>query len=200
MSTIVVPFKDGDTIIELGGGDKPTLKGLLGLKIINVDIRQLPGVDIVRNLEEDFSDIGMFDGVFASYLLEHISWRKVAHFLEQCYKILKPNSYALFVVPDTYAQMQKILEKPPEKINLDDSSFLFGGQEFSDNTHKWLISRPLLHSMLTHTGFSEVEITSLASPDARDIIVKAYKGEQIGEQTNPDSVKLNLMGRQKPPT
>ena len=94
--SFVLPFKEGDTVIELGGGDNPIIKRIPGLKTINVDVRQIPGVDIVRDLEGDFADIGEFDGIFANFLLEHLSWRKVTHFLEQCYKILKPDTYAVF--------------------------------------------------------------------------------------------------------
>jgi predicted SAM-dependent methyltransferase len=175
--SITLPFRGGDTVVELGGGERPLIKQIPGLKSINVDIRPLPEVDIIRDLEGDFSDIGQYDGVFANYLLEHVSWRKVPHFLEECYKILKPGGVAFFVVPDTYAQLQKVLTKKPEDITLEDSSFIFGGQDFTDNTHKWLISRPFLEKMLREAGFSEVRFTTHPAPDARDMFVEAYRGE-----------------------
>jgi len=187
--SINLPFKEGSTVLELGGGDNPIIKRIQGLKSVNVDVRQIPGVDVVRNLEGDFSDIGEFDGLFANYLLEHLSWRKVTHFLEQCYKVLKPDSYAFFVVPDTYAQMQKILEKKAEEISFDDSNFLYGGQDFSDNTHKWLISRPFLKTLLLQAGFSDVEFVTHPAPDARDMFVKAYKRTSVAPS---QQVKLNL--------
>jgi len=158
-------------IVELGGGSNPFMKRIAGLKSVNVDIQALPGVDVVRNLEEDFSDIGSFDGLYSQYLLEHISWRKVPHFLEQCYAILKPEMYAIFVCPDTYAQLQKIMERSPEKITEGDSCFLYGGQEHPDNTHKWLISRPFLKRLMEDAGFTEVDFVTYPDPAARDMFV-----------------------------
>ena len=187
--SVQLPFKEGDTVVELGGGERPLIKQIQGLKSVNVDIRPLPEVDVVRNLEEDFSDIGQFDGLFANYLLEHISWRKVPHFLEQCAKILKPGACAFFVVPDTYAQMQKVLQKKPEDISLEDSCFIFGGQDFSDNTHKWLISRPFLKKLLNDAGFDEVRFISHPNSEARDVFVEAYRGDS---KVAEEKVKLNL--------
>jgi len=187
--SITLPFREGSTVAELGGGERPILKGISNLKSVNVDIRQLANVDIVRNLEEDFTDIGPFDGLFANYLLEHISWRRVPRFVEQCYQILKPESYAVFVAPDTYAQLQKVTQKSAEEITLEDSCFIFGGQNFDDNTHKVLLSRPLVERLFLEAGFESVKITSHPNPEARDVFIEVYKGKEksiVEKEDAPD--------------
>jgi len=173
-----LPFTEGDRILELGGGSNSIIKKIAGLEGFNVDIRQVPGVDAVRNLEEDFSDLGQFDGLFAQYVAEHISWRKIEVFFKSCYNALKPDGMAVFVVPDTYGQIKKILQKKPEEIDLGDSNFLFGGQDYSDNVHKTFLSKPFITKLLRSAGFSEVKITDHPNPDARDIFVEAHKRGQ----------------------
>lgn len=173
-----LPFKPGNEIVELGGGDTPIIVNFPALKTVNVDTRKLPGVDIVRNLEGDFSDIGPFDGLFASYLAEHISWPNIARFFEQCFKILKEDTFAVFIVPDTYKQVQKIMEKSAEEIDLGDSCLLFGGQDYGDNSHKVLFSRPLITRLLKEGGFSEVEIVDHPNLECQDMIVTAHKGKE----------------------
>lgn len=173
-----LPFTEGDRILELGGGSNSIIKRITGLEGFNVDIRQVPGVDAVRNLEEDFSDLGQFDGLFAQYVAEHISWRKIEVFFKSCYNALKPDGMAVFVVPDTYGQIKKILQKKPEEIDLGDSNFLFGGQDYSDNVHKTFLSKPFITKLLRSAGFSEVKITDHPNPDARDMFVEAHKRGQ----------------------
>ncbi len=171
---IELPFSAGDTIIELGGGDKPTK--LDRIKVINIDKRQVSGVDIVRDLEQDFSDIGVYDGVFAKYMAEHISWRKIATFLKSCFNILKDGKSAIFIVPDTEAQMKLALSK---EFDLGTSEMIFGGQDYSDNNHKVAFSKSFITKLLKDAGFSEVMITDHPDPNARDIIVVAKKSTVI---------------------
>lgn len=166
-----LPFKPNSRIIELGGGDKP-LK-LDGLTVVNVDVRQVPGVDIVANLEEDFSDIGVFDGLFSQYLIEHIGWRKINQFLLSCFKVLKPDSYAVFVMPDTEEQMKLVLSKPEWDLSV--SQMIFGDQNYGDNAHKVAFSKTLIAKLLKDAGFDSVEIKAHPDPNARDMFVLAHK-------------------------
>jgi len=173
----MTPFKPNDKILELGGGSNPMMRHIPNITTVNMDVRQVPGVDIVRNLEEDFSDVGEYDGLFAQYIAEHISWRKVETFFKSCFNVVKGGGVAVFVVPDTYAQMQKILQKPADEITFDDSNFLFGGQDYPENTHKWLLSRPFVIKLLRDAGFGKVVIKEHPDPNARDMFVEAYKTE-----------------------
>ena len=168
-----IPFKRGDRIVELGGGSNPLR--LADLDIFNVDVRQLPEVDAVRDLESDFTDIGQFDGLYACYLLEHISWRKIEQFLSNCYKVIKDGGLALFIVPNTLEQFRKVSAK--QRLELSDSQFIFGDQDYPDNTHKVALGKTLITELLKNAGFDEVRRTDHPDPNARDMIVEAYKKE-----------------------
>lgn len=169
--SIALPFNFGDNIVELGGGDKPLR--IEGIKTINVDVRQVQGVDVVRNLEEDFSDLGKFDGIISVYLAEHIRWRKIQGFFKSCYNLLKDGKPAVFIIPDTEEQMKLALTK---EFDLGTSEMIFGGQDYDDNAHKVAFSKSFVTKLLKEAGFSEVSITTHPDPKARDIIVIATKG------------------------
>ena len=175
-----LPFKEGDKIIELGGGTTP----LQGVDAINVDVRPAPEVDIVRNLEEDFSDVGKFDGLFASYIAEHISWRKIQQFFKSCFNILNDGGVAVFIVPNTLAQMKKVIEKG--FVTLEDSQFIFGDQNYSENSHKVAFSKPLIEHLLREAGFSDVRIVDHPDKQARDMIVEGYKHAEVAETHTPE--------------
>lgn len=166
-----LPFKSGDRVVDIGGGKNP-LK-VQGIKVFNVDLLEVPGVDAVRNLEEDFSDIGEFDGLYCSYVAEHIGWRNVERFFRNCYEVLKDGGVGVFIVPDTLEQMRKVLGKP--KITLADSEFLFGGQDFPSNVHKVAFSRDFIAELLSNAGFTVTRILDVDNPEARDIIVEVHK-------------------------
>ena len=169
--SVALPFASGDSIVELGGGDKPLR--IEGLKTINVDVRQTQGVDIVRNLEEDFSDLGKYDGIISVYLAEHIGWRKIQGFFKSCYNILKDGKPAVFIIPDTEEQMKLALTK---EFDLGTSEMIFGGQDYGDNAHKVAFSKLFVTKLLKEAGFGDVSITNHPDPKARDIIVVAHKG------------------------
>jgi len=156
----------------LGGGDTP----LQGINAVNVDVRPAPEVDIVRNLEEDFSDVGRFDGLYASYVAEHVSWRKIQQFFKSCFNVLTAEGVAVFVVPNTLEQMKKVVDK--DLITLDDSQFIFGDQDYSENSHKVAFSKPLIDHLLREAGFNEVKIVDHPNQEARDIIVEAHKAKK----------------------
>lgn len=161
--------------MELGGGSTPL--NIPNLQVTNVDTRQIEGVDIVRDLNKDFSDIGKFDGLYSSYLAEHIGWRNIQLFFESCFNILNEGSMAVFIVPDTLEQMRLILDK--SEVSLEDSRFLFGDQDYPENSHKVLFSKRLLETLLRAAGFEKVTVQFHPDPKARDLIVTAVKGASL---------------------
>lgn len=164
-----LPFKQGDSIVELGGGTHP----LQGFNTFNVDIREAPGVDLVRDLEEDFSDIGNFDGLYARYIAEHISWRKIEQFFKCCYNLLNDGGAAVFIVPNTLEQFRKVVEE--EVVGLSTSQFIFGDLDYSENSHKVVFSKPFITELLTNAGFNNIKIIDHPDPKARDMVVEAFK-------------------------
>lgn len=96
-----------DKVLELGGGSKPVCPG----RWTNIDYRKLPGVDIVADLNEPLPvEDGIYDGVFSSYLIEHLSWRKVRGLIKETYRVLKTGGKAVFITANLLEQAKKLVE------------------------------------------------------------------------------------------
>ena len=162
LTPYICPFKPGDRIIELGGGpgrpgtERPIFRP-------NLDTRPGPMVDIVANLEEPLPlPNSSYDAVYSSFCLEHISFRRVRGFIAEIYRILAPGGLAVLVTADTYEQCRKAAATPPEEWGDGISNLLFGGQDYSDNTHKVALSRPFAVKLFREAGFWQV--TTLEHP------------------------------------
>lgn len=173
------PFSVGDKVLELGGGENP-LK-LNGVSVMNVDMRGCPGVDIVRDLESDFADLGKdftglngrYDGLYAAYIVEHISWRQIKRFFRNCAEVLRREGNAVFIIPNTLEQFRKLVDKGG--LDLEDSGFIFGDQDYPENAHKVAFSKSLISQILLDVGFSKIKIIDVTDSGARDMIVEAVK-------------------------
>jgi predicted SAM-dependent methyltransferase len=84
-------FGNVKEILEIGGGDKPIYHP-------NLDIRKLPGVDIVADLNKEWPvPNAAVDGVYSSYVIEHVSWRKIKHFVSELHRVLRPGGRAVLI-------------------------------------------------------------------------------------------------------
>lgn len=161
-----LPFKIGDKVIELGGGAAPLVRP-------NYDIRPMPTVDEVINLDETlpFKD-NELDGVFCKYALEHVSWRKVPFLISETARILKPGGIAVFIIPNTRAQMLWAISQ--ESWNEKISQCLFGDQDYPDNTHRAAFSPDYVIQLFRKYEFSDVIILPHGELKT-DMIVEAKK-------------------------
>jgi glycosyltransferase involved in cell wall biosynthesis/predicted SAM-dependent methyltransferase len=173
---IIVPFKRDGDILEVGGGDIPMFHP-------NFDMRKLPTVDIVGDLEGDWpiSD-KTYDGVFGKFIIEHICWRLLPKFVSECYRVLKNGGSVMMVGPNTLEQCAEITRR--NKIGIDESSMIFGGQEEAGwNEHKAAFSPEYAIELFKGAGFERVEVEPW--PVAKtDMIIRAWKG-----QTDVDNLK-----------
>lgn len=161
-----LPFKPGDKVIELGGGDRPVVRP-------NVDMRPLPTVDIVANLEEPLPiENEQFDGVFSMYAIEHLNRRRVRGFISEVHRILKPNGVAIIVTANLLEQMKLLLSK--QEWEDADIGTIFGDQDYPENTHKNGFSPAYAIKLFSEAGFREVTIYE--HPDCKtDMILEARK-------------------------
>ena len=183
LTPYICPFKQGDKVIELGGG--PGLPGTeRPIFRPNLDTRPGPMVDIVANLEQPLPlPDGSFDGVYSSFCLEHLSFRRVRVFIAEIYRILAPGGLAVLVTADTYEQCRKAAGTPPEEWGDNISNLLFGGQDYPDNTHKVALSRPFATKLFHEAGFFLVHTLNhpgIMGPNGyekveTDFIIEAYK-------------------------
>jgi len=168
----ILPFKEGGSLIELGGGEYPKIRP-------NVDARSLPTVDIVANLQERFPiEDQLYDGVYSKFLIEHITHRKVKQFISEVYRILKPDGYAVIITANLKAQAEFIASKP--RWDGSESGMIFAVQDHEYNVHKCGFSPEYAIRLFKQAGFDKVKILPFvwsASPEHGPIemIIEAHK-------------------------
>ena len=175
---ITINKHPGQKILELGGGESrhPSTD-------VNIDIRQVNGVDIVIDLSKPDWPLtpGEFDAVYASFVLEHIPFSNVTTTLKEVYKVLKSQGKALFLVPNTEAQLKWIQDHPSGWDGKDDftsmSEVLYGSQNYSDNAHRTYLSPNIVMRLFQEAGFGNV-IVQPYNDRGTDMLIEATKVAQ----------------------
>jgi len=181
MSNYLLPFKPGDKVLELGGGDRAQFHP-------NLDVREGPGVDIVCDLNEPLPiEQESYDGVFSMYLIEHLSWRRVKGFIGEVHRILKPNGISVFVTANVLEQCKLAIKWFEEGKGWEVSQMLFGdqnyeGEDWISNAHYCGFSPNYAIKLFREAGFHEVTIFEHPATKT-DMIIQARKsGVQIARE------------------
>ena len=178
MPNYFLPFKLGDKVLELGGGDRPQFHP-------NLDIREGPGVDIVADLNEPLPiDSEIYDGVFGMYIIEHLSWRKVKQFISETHRVLKPSGIGVMITANLLEQCKLAIQWFEQGKETEVSQMLFGDQGYPENTHMNGFSPSYAIKLFKEAGFHEVTI--FEHPNCKtDMIIQAKKsGAKIGRAFN----------------
>lgn len=167
-------FNPTDKVLEIGGGDRPVYRP-------NLDIRKLPTVDIVADLNERFPvEDASFDGVYSAYLIEHISWRKVRHFISEMHRVLKPGGKTFIVTANLLEQCRLLVNTPVWSDN--EVCCIFGDQNYSGsdwraNSHTCGFSPEFAVKLFKEAGFEQVQIDE--HPNCKtDMLIIAIKANQ----------------------
>ena len=86
-------------VLHVGCGRQPINEAFAGWEEVRMDIDPSCRPDIVASLT-DMGDIGEFDAVFGSHVLEHFAPHEVARVLGECRRVLKDGGYCLMIVPN----------------------------------------------------------------------------------------------------
>lgn len=163
-------IKLSEPVLEVGGGAIPSFRP-------NMDVRPLPTVDIVANLEEPFPIPDESYGcVFGNYVIEHLSWRAVRQFIEECQRVLMPGGKCVMITANTLEQCKLVASMDVWTDN--ESSLLFGGQDYSDNAHKNALSPNYAIEMFQQCGFYDV-IIHPHPVSSTDMIIEAVKSSAV---------------------
>ena len=169
--TYTLPFRQGDRVLEVGGGERPFFHP-------NLDIRAIPTVDIVADISQGLPlEDSSFDGLFAQYFLEHVSWRKMRDVVSEIHRILKPNGIAVLVTANLEEQCKLALDWFKDGKGEKVSEMIFGSQEFDNwdaGAHHCGFSPESATKLFKEAGFNRVQI--VPHPVSKsDLIIEATK-------------------------
>lgn len=137
------------TKINLGCGNKP-IQGFT-----NIDVRDLPGVDIIDNIKLLNSfEKNSIQLIYASHVLEHFGRHEYMEVLKRWHEVISPGGTLRLSVPDiAKIALHYNQNKDLKKLR----GFLWGGQTYPQNYHYMGWDFETLSEDLLSVGFKSVK-------------------------------------------
>ncbi|HZB41112.1 MAG TPA: hypothetical protein VE487_09115 [Ilumatobacter sp.] len=137
--------------LNLGCGHLP-LDGF-----VNVDMRKLPGVDVVAPLDAMPFEPQTVREIFSAHVLEHFPQAALERqLLPYWYTLLAPNGVFRSVVPDVDAMIEQYRAGTISFENLRE--VVYGGQEYEGDFHHTAFTPESLSALLLRAGFVDPEL------------------------------------------
>lgn len=141
---------------------------------VNVDVRQLPGVDIVCDLKDlsQFED-GSWDECRMSHVIEHFTEAEARAILKQIFCKLKPGGRLEVYCPDAMTIAWYYIH---EELSIKEfSRLLFGNQAYPEELHKMASDAERLDDLVKNAGFEIVTHNPRPNAYPYDLGVQAVK-------------------------
>ena len=141
--------------LNLGCGHVP-LNGYL-----NIDMRELPGVDITAQLDKLPFEARSVKEIFSSHVLEHFTREHLRRDLLPYWRsLLQAGGVFRAIAPDGEAMAAALAS---EAMSFDDfREVLLGGQEYDGDYHYDFFSPGSVAELISASGFTNVEIVDRA--------------------------------------
>ena len=157
--------------LEVGCGDIPRP----GFE--HLDIRKLPGVDIVAPCWAIPRPANHYAEIRARHLLEHCTWAEAMKTLIEFRRVLLPGGFAHIIVPDLAFHCRQFFMDGNSKFIKHSNRkhamlAFFGWQRNPADHHKWGWDKKSLEEDLIGAGFNLVKFIPTRECD---IEVKAFK-------------------------
>lgn len=142
--------KVGDVRLNLRSGDTPLADYL------NVDVRDLPGVDVVADAGDLPFEPGTVSEIASRHALEHFDQEELRRLLPYWRGLLKPEGVFRAVVPDGEAMLAR---QAAGDDGLEESpTGLFGAEASEGDSHFSMFTPDSLGQQLTDAGFRDVSV------------------------------------------
>jgi len=146
---------------------------------LNLDVRQLPNVDFVVDLEKSdlpFSD-NFFATIYAIDVIEHITYRRVRQLFKELHRVLNKGGRLIVRTPDMELIAKYVLDRRFPGVHGDlfetMSWYIYGEQDYPENTHRTAFTKETLRQLLEGAGF--IVITMYNETGHPNIYAEAIK-------------------------
>ncbi len=147
----VAAARDAGIKVNLGCGHIP-LPGY-----VNVDMRELPGVDVVADVGDLPFGSASLREVFSAHLLEHFPQEElIRRLLPHWYDLLAPGAAFRAVAPDGEAMLANFAAG--SYCFEDFREVLFGAQDYEGDFHYNLLTPASLSKHLQDVGFRDIQV------------------------------------------
>jgi hypothetical protein len=149
---------DGGLRLNLGCGHLPMDD------YVNVDMRELPGVDVVAPIDQLPFDDGTVAEIHSAHVLEHFPQEDLQRRLLPYWRDkLRPGGVFRATVPDGVSMLDGHArgEIPFEDLR----SVLYGGQEYEGDFHFTMFGADTLSALLDEVGFTDIQVEAQGRPN-----------------------------------
>lgn len=131
---------------------------------INVDARELPGVDVLADVADLPFEEGAVDEIHSAHLLEHFPEEQLTRQLLPYWRSrLRPGGVLRAVVPDAAAMLAGHADG---SVSFEDlRAVLYGGQEYEGDFHFTMFTAASLGNLLERSGFENVTVEAQGRPN-----------------------------------
>lgn len=139
---------------------------------VNVDVRELPGVDVVAEATRLPFDPGTVSEVFCAHLLEHFPEEQLKReVLPYWRSLLREGGELRCVVPDAASMIERFSKggMPFEDLR----EVTFGGQDYDGDFHYTMFSPESLKGILAEAGFGKVSLTATGRENGKCLEMEA---------------------------
>ncbi len=124
---------------------------------VNVDMRDLPGVDVVAGVSELPVKPGAAVEIFSAHVLEHFAQEELTRkLLPYWFNVLRSGGRFRAIVPDADAMIKHYASG--DYVFDEFREVFFGGQEYTGDFHFNMYTPESLKKLLIDAGFVEVKI------------------------------------------
>ena len=124
---------------------------------INVDMRELPGVDIIADVSALPFAHGTVDEISSAHLVEHFPQEELRRqLLPHWRELLKPGGRFRAITPDGEALLAGVAQGTYSFEDFRD--VLFGGQDYEGDFHYNLLTPDSLRDLVKEAGFIDIEV------------------------------------------
>ncbi len=131
---------------------------------INIDRRNLSGVDVIADVAALPFEKGEVDEIFSAHVLEHFPQEQLRRELLPYWKsLLKPGGVFRAVVPDAEFMIEEYCNNKYPYAHLREVTF--GSQDYDGDFHFNMFSRGQLSELLMEAGFFDVRFEAEGRPN-----------------------------------
>ena len=146
-----------------------------GWKILN--IQEKLGVDFIG----DVTDLTQFDTetaeeVYASHVLEHVSFLKIQKIFNEVFRILKKGGEFFISVPDLEVITRLFIEEKDPSSKIQIMKYIYGGQIDQFDFHKCGFWEDLVLNFLKNSNFKKYKKVQFFEDKFNDTSRLMYKG------------------------
>ncbi len=160
----------GPPRLNLGAGHLP-IDGY-----VNVDMRELPGIDVVAAVDDLPFEPGSVAEIFSSHTIEHFPHEQLRRRLLPYWRgLLQPKGVFRAVVPDVDAMTRAYVDG---ELSFDTlRSVVYGGQEYEGDFHFTGFTGDSLAQLLTAAGFEDPQVVAAGRPngDCLELEIRATR-------------------------